>query len=215
MFPIRSLIVLSVTVAAAIAAPPVAKITSPGSFSLAGRTVKPSGVPNWPLVSGDKIVLGDRPGRIEFRDGSVIFVVPRSTLEITSVKGRTEVRLQQGAAAYRFSANSSVDLAGGSLKPIPASSKEGRMMVNAADALWNPVEAEFYFSRASDSPEQNRAEADEIGMDPDNYNLDQIDGYREYEPDWGSPPGEGGSGLIPPPAATVPGQPDPASAYIP
>lgn len=212
----RLILIALMAGAVALAAAPVAKITSPGAFELSGQRVPDTSVPNWPLVEGDSVALGKKPARITFKDGSVVFLTPGSKAELETVQGRTVLRLQRGAAAYRFTKDSSVGLAGGKLRPISSSSKEGRMLVNGADALWNPVEQEFYvFGDGSRGPERRRQEVDEITMDPDNYNLGDIAGYRGYEPDWGTPPGQGGEGVVPPPAETAPGRPDPASAYLP
>jgi hypothetical protein len=213
---IRIVLIFIAVAGMAGAATPVARITSPGSFQLSGQRVPKSSVPNWPLVVGDSVTLGKKPARITFRDGSVVFLTPESKVEITSVNGVTVVRLRHGGAAYRFTGGSAVSLAGGNLRPVSSSSREGRMLVNGADALWNPVEAEFYLYGAGSQPTGRRAQvADKITMDSDNYNLEQIEGYRDYEADWGTPPGENGTGVVPPPAATAPGQDDPASAYAP
>lgn len=204
---------LMVTLVAA--APPVAKMTSSETFRLGGEKVPVAGVKDWPLVAGDEVVMGKGPGNIEFQDGSRVYVLPNSRFVVSVTEGRTQVRLREGALAYRFTKDSSVDLAALAHEAVPEGSREGRLAVQDAEAYWNPLEAAFYVIHDEGGERRRAGDLGEVSMRPNPYNLDEIGGQRGYEPDWGTPPDNPGQGVVPPPAATEPGQPAPTSPWRP
>ncbi len=202
----------------AAAASPVAKISSSAPFRLDGKTVPVAGVPNWPVAAGDEIVMGSGPGEIRFKDGTRVFVHPRARVMIGESGGKTLVRILAGAMSYKRPANSTVSLAGLKNQPISSDSLQGKMAVTSAGAFWNPLEQSFYQIGPGAAGKRRPQQAGELGnvnMNPNPYNLGDIQGYRDFEPDWGTPPSDGGQGTAPPPAATEPGQPAPTSNYRP
>gem|GEM_PF-2356459 len=214
----RLILVTLLASSLAAAASPVAKISSSAPFRLDGKTVPVAGVPNWPVTAGDQIAMGSRPGEIRFHDGTLVFVHPRTRVTIDVSSGKTLVRLLAGAMSYKRPANSTVSLAGLKNQPVSAASLQGKLAVTSAGAFWNPLEQSFYQfgpGAAGSRRPQQAGDLGNVNMNPNPYNLDAIQGYRDFEPDWGTPPGDGGQGTAPPPAATEPGQPAPTSNYRP
>jgi len=81
----------------AYSASPVATVTSSRSFELRGATVKPEGVPSWPVMAGDEIRTSSAPARIVFRDGSKVTLDAASAVRIEQTVGNVNVRLSSGS----------------------------------------------------------------------------------------------------------------------
>jgi hypothetical protein len=197
---------------------PIAKISSAKPFRLSGQSIPVAGIPSWPLVAGDEVAMGESPGSIEFKDGSRLFLYPNSRLKLAAANGRTEARLQQGAVAYKFTRDSAVDIGALAHRTVPQGTLEGKIAVVDAAAYWNPAEQAFYaLGPGSVRRQAAGTPSDPANMNPNPYNLDQIPGYRGYEPPWGNPPytPPGPAPIVPPPAVTDPGQPPPTSNYRP
>jgi len=92
-------------------ASPLATVTSSKPFRLSGAQVPVKGVPNWPLLAGDKLEMGEAPGLIRFHDGTLIYVLPHSKLAIQAVEKQAQVRLEAGGLAYKYAEDSTVELA--------------------------------------------------------------------------------------------------------
>jgi len=106
--------ILLVAATAAIAAPPVASITSSSNFELSGSNVVVAGVPSWPLVAGDTIVAGTSAARIRFMDGSVVTLGPKSKASVEQKADSLNVRLDDGLLSVILAPNSSLQVYSGS-----------------------------------------------------------------------------------------------------
>jgi hypothetical protein len=194
------------------AATPVAKITSGEPFILSGTQVPVAGVPNWPLVAGDEIVTAKAPGRIDFPDGSRVYVMPNSKLRITVEEKRTVVHLEEGALTYRLAKDSTLGLAAGSRESLPRDSRGGRLLVADSEAWWNPANLD-YFLGAAGQLQTNGAVFKQYKLTP--FNLAFADLWRKYEPAWGTPPGVPGQGTEPEDPTVKPPEPQPVSNWRP
>lgn len=194
------------------AASPVAKITSGEPFILSGAKVPVTGVANWPLVAGDEIVTAKAPGRIDFPDGSRVYVMPNSKLRVTVERGRTLLRLEEGALSYRLARESRLGLAAGSRENLPGDSRGGHLLVADSDAWWNPANLDDYLS--ADGLLQNNAPVfKQYKLTP--FNLGFADLWRKYDLAWGTPPGVPGQGTEPDDPLVNPPEPQPVSNWRP
>jgi hypothetical protein len=80
-----------------IAASPVATVTSSRAFDLRGATVKPDGVPSWPVMAGDEIKTSSAPARILFRDGSRVTLDAATAVRVEESVSGVNVRLSSGS----------------------------------------------------------------------------------------------------------------------
>jgi hypothetical protein len=79
-------------------ASPVATVSSSGPFELRGNIVPVSGVPAWPVMAGDEIGTANSPSRLQFTDGSVATLAPKSHAKVEKgPKGQLVLRLVTGA----------------------------------------------------------------------------------------------------------------------
>lgn len=196
------------------AASPVAKITSGEPFILSGTRVPVAGIPNWPLVAGDEVVTAKAPGRIDFADGSRVYVMPNSKIKITVESGRTVVRLEEGALSYTFAKDSTAGVAARSNGAISKDSREGRLLLDGSDAFWNPANPEFFQMGGLIRRENGGLFFGQYRLTP--FNLDFILKWREYDPQWGVPlGGQPGSQVVPPGGEILPPQPAPTSNWKP
>jgi hypothetical protein len=86
------------TVVLAFSATPVATVSSSGPFELRGSTVPVNGVPAWPVMAGDEIGTANSAGTLQFTDGSVATLAPKSHAKIEKgSKGQLVLRLVTGA----------------------------------------------------------------------------------------------------------------------
>lgn len=95
-------------IASALAAAPIAIITSSSSFELSGSSVNIGGVSSWPLVAGQEIVAGTSSLIIVFRDGSRITLAPGSRLKIDS--SGSAVNLTGGSMQFSLASSSSLKI---------------------------------------------------------------------------------------------------------
>jgi hypothetical protein len=79
------------------AAQPVASVTSSSSFDLRGTSINTTGVPSWPLASGDDVATHAGSAVIELRDGSRFTLLPHSRALVEAAGGRYSVRLMSGS----------------------------------------------------------------------------------------------------------------------
>jgi len=103
----------------ALAAPPVATVSSSGSLSLNGVTLAPNGVPSWPLVPGDTLATSAAPAVILFQDRTRLTVEKNSKLKLDRDGGRLLVRLLEGALAYHLAPSSQLRFASLPSPPAP------------------------------------------------------------------------------------------------
>ena len=194
------------------AASSVGTITSAEPFLLSGTRVPVAGIPNWPVLEGDDVVMASSPGLIIFRDGTRVYLLPNSKIKISADQQGTLVRLEDGGLAYKFSNNSRVNLSALSNEALPDNSREGRLSVNDGEVWWNPADPSFYQMAG-------------VILAPDGeyyfgqyrltlFNLDLAEQWRNYNPGWGNAPGtELPTGPAPPGPVVVPPEPKPVSAW--
>jgi len=205
---LRVLFIGLISAVVAMAASPVATVTSAAPFRISGATAPVDGVPNWPLATGDELVMGKAPGMIRFRDGTQIYVLPNSRLQVGGTPGSPAVRLTRGGVAYRFAKNSSVQISALSTKVSSRDSGEGRMWFENGEAWWYPANAAFMLVVGERRRVGEPIEFVSRRVTPRNFG--QVPAWRDYNPPFANrpgdpnpPPNEG----VPPDEETVPERP--------
>ncbi|MCW5977461.1 MAG: hypothetical protein KIT09_05260 [Bryobacteraceae bacterium] len=188
----------------------VATVTSPQSFRINGTDVPVAGVPNWPVVPGDVIETGNAPALVKFRDGGTVYLLARTKVTITTSANRVEARLETGALSYNLPKDSRVDIAALKKERIPQRSGSGRLVASGGEGYWNPLDAAFL---GADPRQQEPIIFHSYRLN--NFNLDFVGKWREYEPDWSAKPGEIGKGTLPPAPEIRPPLPAPTSNWQP
>jgi hypothetical protein len=129
----------------ALAAQPVATLTTGGYVKVNGNVIPTTAAPNWPLAASDEIVTVGDLAVITFPDG-VIITLAKSTRVTLRVCDRCVVQLFEGAATYQMPASSKLQLCalGHPIKPGPdtegtVSIDNGRVFVQTVGQ--NQVEA--------------------------------------------------------------------------
>ena len=191
---ISSLMVSSVLFGAS----PVATVTSSKTFQLSGARVPVNGVPDWPLLAGDKVEMGEASGTIRFRDGTLLYVLPHSKLAIQAVDKHARVRLEDGGLTYKYAKDSTVELSASSHKPLPERTGTGRLLISGDEAWWNPDDPALFSIRGVVRREGGGLAFGEYRLTPSN--PDFTGRWREYSLQRGgiNPPG-------PPPGVHPPG----------
>ena len=100
-FP-RSVFLFSVIEFSALAAKPVASITSAEPFALDGHPVNTPGVSSFPVVVGDTVSTTRGPAVLLFSDGSAMKLGSNSAVRIAGVESRPKVVLLSGALDYKI-----------------------------------------------------------------------------------------------------------------
>ena len=173
----------------AVAASPVATVTSAASFRISGAAVPVDGVPDWPLAAGDELVMGKAPGMVRFRDGTELYVLPNSRLKLEGSPARPAVRLlNRGGLAYRFTKNSSVEISALSKKVSPRDSTEGRLWFESGEAWWYPVGAEFIEIVSEVRRAGEPIEFQSRRITP--VDFIQVPAWRNFNPPWATKPGQ-------------------------
>jgi hypothetical protein len=85
-----------VTGSLAMAASPVAAVSSSAAFELRGGEIKVDGVSSWPVLAGDVIATRVAPATILFRDGSRVMLESNSKARVESTADGLSVRLLDG-----------------------------------------------------------------------------------------------------------------------
>ena len=80
----------------AMAATPVASVTSSTAFNLRGNRVNVDGVPSWPVMAGDDIATQAGQAVIQLRDGSRVELQGNSRVKVESNDGGLLLRLLSG-----------------------------------------------------------------------------------------------------------------------
>ena len=80
----------------ALAAGPVATVTSSAAFELRGAEVKVEGVPSWPVLQGDVVATKTAPALIIFKDGSRVTLQPNSKARVENTKDGLRFNLLDG-----------------------------------------------------------------------------------------------------------------------
>ncbi len=97
-----------------LSATPVATVSSSGPFELRGNVVPVNGVPEWPVMTGDEIGTANSPSKLQFIDGSVATLAPKSHVKIEKgSKGRVVLRLVAGAMVVTVPALASLTVFSG------------------------------------------------------------------------------------------------------
>ena len=78
-------------------APPVATVSSTGTFALRGATVKADGVPSWPMMAGDEISTTTAVAVIQFLDGSRVTLEGGSMARVDKTASGMSIRLSSGS----------------------------------------------------------------------------------------------------------------------
>ena len=193
--------------AALLAAQPLSTISTSQPFEINGARVLVAGIPSHPLVAGDTVTMGAAPGLVRFADGSQLFVLPNSRLELSTSANAPSVKLASGGVAYRFAGDSPLQLSALSTRVSASSdgSGQGRLWFEDANAWWYPSGANYMLVATLVRPAAGQPTFTSERVTP--KNLSDVAGWRDYEPDWAQLPGGSGSGLIPPGAATDPTDP--------
>jgi len=209
----KLLLIAGLVAAVTLAAPPVGKVTSAKAFRLSGTEVAAEGVANWPLVSGDEIATLETPARVDLRDGSTVYLMARSRARISVEDQGIVVRLQAGALRYRLAENGRTLVAALDYEALPRQAREGRLVVENSEAYWNPANPDFYQVGAGIAVVESSSFTRRYRVTP--FNLDFVTRWRQYEPGWGTPPGQPGAGTEPAVTPVGPSEPKPVSAYRP
>jgi hypothetical protein len=104
-------------------------VSSTGPFQLRGANVTPGqGVPEWPLIAGDKINAGAAPVTVNFPDGSIITVNSGSEIIVTLSGTTPVVKLICGSANYALKSLTAVKLVAG--EPVTPNNSTGLLSVS-------------------------------------------------------------------------------------
>jgi hypothetical protein len=101
---------LAVAAVSAVAARPVATVTSGGAFTLGNVRVSATAVSSWPLTIGDELKELAADAVIRFPDNTQIAVGKGSSLKLEAEHGRTIVRLTSGTMIYRLGNNPTIEV---------------------------------------------------------------------------------------------------------
>lgn len=200
--------ILCIAAACLGAEPPPATITSAQPFRLSGATVPVAGVPHWPLLRGDEVVLGDSPGEVIFRDGSRVFVLPKSVFQV-SRDGAAGLRLSQGGLRYIFTKDSVVSLAARDLPALPRDAREGTLLVKEGEAYWTPRDPAFLAGSGDGRPEYGEFLFVRYRLTP--IDLDYAVDWPRFNPEWGNTP----TGNVSAPPGPLPPGPVFHTPYLP
>lgn len=99
---------LIATAMTALAARPVATITTSKEFTLSGVRIPATSVSSWPLTIGDEVGNLTSPAVIRFADNTQVSVAPGSRVKLETAAGQTVVRLTDGSLNYRPGASQNV-----------------------------------------------------------------------------------------------------------
>lgn len=89
----------------------IATVSSNSAFQLRGANVTPgTGVPNWPVMSGDTIQAGASAVTFTFPDGSSIVLAPQARVTVSLVDGKLVFLLAAGSAHYALSTLTAVNV---------------------------------------------------------------------------------------------------------
>jgi len=99
-------------VAPLLAAPPVATVESPGTFTLRGRSITPDGIGHWPVYRGNTVAAGDTAVLLRFRDGSQVLLARNSEVVVSDEAGRAQMKLVKGRVSYQSTGTSGLLLEG-------------------------------------------------------------------------------------------------------
>ncbi len=198
---VRLVFTLMVLAALAMAATPLATITSQEAFSLNGASVPVAGVPRWPVAVGDEVVMARSSGLVVFKDGTKLFLIPNTKIKVEADGNRTVVRLLDGGLAYKLSEKTVVDLAALELDAVSRGSTEGRLWVENRSALWAPDNPAFYAAARNAQASTQREVSRRYRIGP--FQLSFLNDWRQFNPPFGNPPG------TPPSGPTTPSDPPP------
>ena len=198
----RLFLALLISVSLAFAASPVAKISSTGPFLIDGVRVPAQGIANWPLVSGDKLVMKDATGQVIFRDGTRLLLRPNTRITIGTHGERTLVELQEGIVEYKFARDSNVDLRAISRSAVAKDSLAGRLAVAGGEAVWSADYRTYYMLLEDNVQRQvNFGDFSKTRLTP--FTAGFGSDWSGSDEDWGTPPG-----ALPPGGGGTPGSPE-------
>lgn len=125
-----SIVLLSIFVAlCAIAVTPVANVTSAESFQVGGVAVPVTGIPSWPLVSGDEVTTLTSAAVILFSDKSQVTVDSRSRVKLERQGEQTSLRLLDGGLSYRLAPRSRLKIIAAGRTISSAGGRQGALSV--------------------------------------------------------------------------------------
>jgi len=182
-----------------VAASSVGTVTSAEPFLLSGTRVPVAGIPNWPVLEGDEVVMARSPGLMIFRDGTQVYLLPNSRIKISAAGERTLVRLEEGGLAYKFSKNSRVNLSALANKALPDTSGRGRLMVSDGEAQWSPADPSYFRAAGVVRTQDGRYSSGQYRLTP--LSLESAGQGQGQGPPWWEPPGfepPGPPGPVPP-----------------
>ncbi len=106
----RAMLALVLSVFGALAATPVASVTSSDSFQLNGVPVSMVGIRNWPVAIGDEIATSGSPAVLLFPDMSRIVLEKNSRVKLEPSGSQTNVRVVQGDVRFDLAPASAVQV---------------------------------------------------------------------------------------------------------
>jgi len=118
LIPIAPLLALA---GIAFGGPPVATVTSAGTFDLHGAAIKTEGIPYWPVMAGDEIGTHLSMALIRFPDGASVALGGNSRARVETVNGVLVFRLSSGTMQVIGGQHSMVRFYDGS-QPVSVSS---------------------------------------------------------------------------------------------
>jgi hypothetical protein len=158
--------------------------------------------------------MGEAPGLVRFVDGSQVFILPSSHLKLSVSGDAISLVLSSGGIAYRFTPGSSLEIRALSNRVSSTSDGEGqgRIWFEGSDAWWSPSGANYMIVTSIRGADDDITTVSER-VSP--KNIRDVEGWRDYEPDWSQQPGGTGSGSLPPTGVTDPNDPPAISSREP
>lgn len=114
----RAMLAFVLSVSGALAATPVASVTSSDSFQLNGVPVSMVGIRNWPVAIGDEIATSGSPAVLLFPDMSRIVLEKNSRVKLEPSGGQTNVRVVQGDVRFDLAPASTVQVTTDGVAPV-------------------------------------------------------------------------------------------------
>jgi hypothetical protein len=120
-YPQKMLVWLVVPIALAgfaFGGPPVATVSSSGTFDLHGTAVRTEGIPSWPVLAGDEIATHASSALIRFQDGTSVALAENSRAKVETVDNAPVFRLLGGAMQVTATQSPAVKFYNGA-QPVP------------------------------------------------------------------------------------------------
>ena len=122
----------------ALAAQPVATLTTGGYVKVNGNVIPTTAAPTWPLAASDEVATAGDLAVLTFPDG-VIITLAKSTRVTLRVCDRCVIQLFEGAATYKMPVSSKLQICalGHPVKPAPGT--EGTVSIGSTGDVYVQV----------------------------------------------------------------------------